>query len=80
LQRQFHLAEVIALRFRAEFFNIIFNTRTLAAPSNVLSCPLFGRSTQMLANNLAGSSNVGFNPLYQMGGSRSIQLALELQY
>jgi len=34
----------------------------------------------MLASSLAGGSNAGFNPLYQIGGPRSIQLALKLQY
>jgi hypothetical protein len=47
---------------------------------NVLSSPLFGQSTQTLANSLAGGNNAGFNPLYQIGGPRSIQLALKLQF
>jgi hypothetical protein len=34
----------------------------------------------MLANSLAGGDNVGFNPLYQMGGPRSIQLSLKIQF
>ena len=42
---------------------------------------LFGRSTQTLANSLgSGGANGGFNPLYQIGGPRSIQLALKLQF
>jgi hypothetical protein len=65
LQRQFHLTEAIALRFRAEFFNI-FNHPNFGSPNNVLSRPLFGRSTQTLANSLAGGNNAGFNPLYQI--------------
>jgi hypothetical protein len=56
LQRQFHLTEAIALRFRAEFFNI-FNHPNFGSPMNVLSSPLFGRSTQMLANSVAGGNN-----------------------
>jgi len=79
LQRQFHLTEEIALCFRAEFFNI-FNHPNFGSPNNVLTSPLFGRSTQTLANSLAGGNNAGFNPLYQIGGPRSIQLALKLQF
>jgi hypothetical protein len=37
--------------------------------------PDFGYSTQTLASSLAGADNAGFNPLYQIGGARSIQLA-----
>jgi hypothetical protein len=79
VQRQFHITERLGLRFRAEFFNI-FNHPNFGSPTNTLSSPLFGYSTQMLASSLAGGSNAGFNPLYQIGGPRSIQLALKLQF
>jgi hypothetical protein len=79
LQRQFHLVEAIAPRFRADFSNI-FNHPNFGSPNNVLSSPLFGQSTQMLANSLAGGNDAGFNPLYQTGGPRSFQLALKLQF
>src|SRR6266403_1093501 len=76
----------VGLRFRAEFFNI-FNHPNFGNPTNSLagcpqSCnPLFGRSTQTLASSLgSGGANGGFNPLYQIGGPRSIQLALKLQF
>ena len=37
-------------------------------------------STETLANFLgSGGANGGFNPLYQIGGPRSIQLAVKLQ-
>lgn len=80
LQRQFHLTERLGLRFRAEFFNI-FNHPNFGSPTNVLTSPLFGRSTQTLANSLgSGGANGGFNPLYQIGGPRSIQFALKLHF
>ena len=80
LQRQFHLTEKMGLRFRAEFFNI-FNHPNFGNPNNLLTSPLFGRSTQTLANSLgSGGANGGFNPLYQIGGPRSIQFALKLQF
>lgn len=80
LLRQFRLTERIGLRFRAEFFNI-FNHPNFGSPTNLLTSPLFGFSTQMLANSLgSGGANGGFNPLYQIGGPRSIQFALKLQF
>jgi hypothetical protein len=80
LQRQFNVTERVALRFRAEFFNI-FNHPNFGSPDNDLTSPLFGHSTQTLASSLgSGGPNGGFNPLYQIGGPRSIQLALKLQF
>jgi hypothetical protein len=80
LQRQFHITEKAALYFRAEFFNI-FNHPNFGNPDNDLTSPLFGYSTQTLASSLgSGGPNGGFNPLYQIGGPRSIQFALKLQF
>jgi hypothetical protein len=77
LQRQFHITEKIRLRFRSEFFNI-FNHPNFGNPNNSLTDPLFGHSPQTLASGLGTSG--GFNPLYQIGGPRSIQLVLNLQF
>jgi hypothetical protein len=80
LQRQFRVTEKVGLRFRAEFFNI-FNHPNFGNPGNDLTSLLFGHSTQTLASSLgSGGANGGFNPLYQIGGPRSIQLALKLQF
>jgi hypothetical protein len=80
VQRQFHIAEQLVLRFRAEFFNI-FNHPNFGSPVNTLTSPLFGHSTQTLAYSLgSGGAYGGFNPLYQVGGPRSIQLALRLEF
>lgn len=80
LQRQFHVTERLGVRFRAEFFNI-FNHPNFGPPTNVLTSALFGRSTQTLANSLGpGGANGGLSPLYQIGGPRSIQFALKLQF
>ena len=79
-QRQFQLTEKVALRFRGEFFNL-FNHPNFGPPDNNLTDTLFGLSTQTLASSLgSGGANGGFNPLYQIGGPRSIQLALKLQF
>jgi hypothetical protein len=80
VQRQFHLTEKLGLRFRSEFFNI-FNHPNFGSPIGTLTNSFFGHSTQTLANSLgSGGANGGFNPLYQIGGTRSIQLALKLQF
>jgi len=70
----------VGLFFRAEFFNI-FKHPDFGSPNNDLISPLFGHSAQTLASFLgSGGANGGFNPLYQIGGPRSIQLALKLQF
>jgi hypothetical protein len=80
VQRQFSLTEKLRLNFRSEFFNM-FNHPNFGSPNNSLTSPLFGLSTQTLASSLgSGGANGGFNPLYQIGGPRSIQLALKLQF
>jgi hypothetical protein len=68
----------MGLRFRGEFFNIL-NHPNFGNPNNTLTSPLFGRSTQTRGLG-SGGANGGFNPLYQIGGPRSIQLALKLQF
>ena len=79
-QRQFRVTEKLGLRFRAECFNI-FNHPNFGSPNNTLTSPLFGQSTQTLASSLgSGGANGGFNPLYQIGGPRSIQLALKMEF
>ena len=68
--RQFRLRERLTLQARADLFNI-FNHRS----------PLFGQSTQMLGASLgSGGQNGGLNPLYQIGGPRSAQLALKILF
>ncbi|HEY6806828.1 MAG TPA: hypothetical protein VI306_24840 [Pyrinomonadaceae bacterium] len=80
VQRRFRLTENVGLRFRAEFFNI-FNHPNFGSPVNTITSPLFGTSTQTLANSLgSGGANGGLNPLYQIGGPRSIQFGLKLQF
>jgi hypothetical protein len=86
LRRQFSLTERVNLQFKAEFFNA-FNHPNFADPganfdgANDIDNALFGQSTQMLGRGLgSGGATGGFNPLYQIGGPRSIQFALRLQF
>ena len=75
IHRQFALTEGMSLQFRAEFFNI-FNHPNFADPENNLAMgALFGQSLMMLGHSLGG-----LNPLYQIGGPRSTQFALRLQF
>ena len=80
VRREFLLSERFRLQFRGEFFNI-FNHPNFANPATVLTRPYFGVSTSMLGRSLgSGGTAGGFAPLYQIGGPRSIQLALKLQF
>jgi hypothetical protein len=80
LRRQFALRERLRLQARADVFNI-FNHPNFGNPVNYLTSPMFGQSTQMLARSLGtGGQSGGFSPLYQIGGPRSIQIALKLQF
>lgn len=80
IRRQFHITERLGLQFRGEFFNI-FNHPNFGPPTATLTSPLFGLSTQTLASSLSsGGAGVGFNPLYQIGGPRSIQFALKMEF
>jgi hypothetical protein len=78
LRRQFRFTERLSLQARADFFNI-FNHPNFGSPDNYLDLspgvpnPLFGQSTQTLNTWLgSGGQSGGLNPLYQIGGPRSI--------
>jgi hypothetical protein len=80
LRRQFRFTERFSLQARGDFFNIL-NHPNFGSPINYLSSPQFGQATQMLNNYLgSGGQGGGLNPLYQIGGPRSIQLALKLVF
>jgi hypothetical protein len=86
LRRQFTVRGDVRVQFRAEFFNV-FNHPNFGDPgskftlTNQLPNPQFGRSTTMLARSLSDAGpEGGFSPFYQIGGPRSIQLALKVLF
>ena len=89
VRRTFNLTERVKLNFKTEFFNL-FNHPNFARPSSVLGTldsgttffpnTNFGRPVNMLGRGLGGSQTSGLNALYQIGGPRSIQFSLRLQF
>lgn len=90
LRRSFRLTDRIRLQARVDAFNI-FNHPNFASQSgffgtmdsggNFFPQNGFGVSQAMLAQGLQqGSFGAGFSPLYQIGGPRSLQLALKLEF
>jgi hypothetical protein len=86
VHREFPIHESLQLQFRAEMFNVLNHPNfgppvgDLGSPS--LINPQFGQSIQMLGQSLAGSGlgSGAFDPLYQLGGPRSIQFGLKLLF
>jgi len=91
VHRDFPVRESVKFQFRAEMFNVL-NHPNFGQPNGGFRSPAlggpakFGLSSQTLGQYLDGggpSSNVGgggFSSLYQIGGPRSIQLALKLVF
>ncbi len=88
LHRTFRLSERTSLQFRAEAFNIL-NHPNFANPSDfgdpthltLNGASLVGTATETLATGLAQTSIPGgLNPLFRVGGPRSMQFALRLHF
>ena len=81
VHRDFKLTESAKLQFREELFNFL-NHPNFGPPSGFFGFGTgFGLPLQTLGQSLGGfgsSGAGGFSSLYQMGGPRSIQLALKL--
>jgi outer membrane receptor protein involved in Fe transport len=82
VHRDFPIYERLTLQFRAELFNL-FNHPNFGPPQTDLTVGQFGLSTQMLGQYLGGGLGGGsgaFNSLYQVGGPRSVQFGLKLNF
>jgi hypothetical protein len=83
VHRNFPIHDSLTLQFRAEMFNVL-NHPNFAPPMGDLGSPQalnpqFGMSTETLGQSLSNTiGSGGFSALYQVGGPRSIQLALKL--
>jgi hypothetical protein len=80
LRREVLITERWRVQLRCDAFNIT-NHPNFPPPDNVFSDGLrnFGYVTSTLASYLAGGAGgAGYNPLYALGGSRSIQLSAKV--
>jgi hypothetical protein len=96
LHRNFSITEQLNIQFRAEVFNLFnhpnfgnpgapFSSVNLAfataTPGAIAIDNARYRSQAMLARGTGGGSNSGgFNPIFQIGGPRSLQFALKVQF
>jgi hypothetical protein len=74
VRREFPIHESVKLQFRAEAFNV-FNHPNFGAVDSAFGDSTFGLITGTLSQSLGV-----LNPLYQMGGPRSMQFALKLVF
>jgi hypothetical protein len=74
LRREFKLHETWSVQLRAEVFNV-FNHPNFGSPVSDITNQLFGQPTQMLNRSLGG-----LNALYQMGGPRSGELSIKINF
>jgi hypothetical protein len=83
IHREFPIAEPLRMEVRAEMFNVLNHPNfAFSAPTDTdINSSSFGRSSQMLSQYLgSGFGSAGLNSLYQIGGPRSVQLALKLVF
>ena len=73
-RREFRMTERWKLQARVDAFNV-FNHPNFNNPPGNLRDPNFGQATQILASGLGGLS-----ALYQVGGPRSLEIALKILY
>ena len=80
LRRQFNFTERWNLQFSAEAFNVLNHPNFANVDNCTCDSGTFGQALNMVASSFGSAGGIGFNPLYQVGGPRSIQLALKLRF
>jgi hypothetical protein len=81
VHREFPIRESLKCQFRAEMFNLL-NHPNFGQPNGGFGSGGFGLSSQTLGQslNVGNLGGGGLDPLYQIGGPRSIQFALKLTF
>ena len=80
VRRRFQIVSDVGLEVRGDVFNVL-NHPNFGEPDGTLSSSSFGRATNMLNRALgAGGTSGGLNPLYQIGGPRSLQISARLLF
>jgi len=79
LRRQVPLGDRVGAQLRVEMFNV-FNHPNFGDPVRILSSGTFGVADRLANRTLSPGGGAGFNPLYQIGGPRSIQLSARVQF
>jgi hypothetical protein len=81
VRRKFSLTQRVNLQLRAEIFNL-FNHPNFANPSPDFGISALGFiSNETLGQSLGnGGALGGLTPVYQIGGARTIQLGIKLQF
>lgn len=81
VRRQFNLREKLHIQFKGEFFNLLNHPNFGPPLGDIGQIGKFGLSQATLGQSLSGGVGTGgLIPLYQIGGPRSVQLALKLQF
>ncbi len=82
VHREFPIHEELKIQLRMEFFNILNHPNFGSPVGDLSNTAQFGRSTQMLGQFLTFRNDGGgaFTPLYQIGGPRSVQVALKIMF
>jgi Carboxypeptidase regulatory-like domain/TonB dependent receptor/TonB-dependent Receptor Plug Domain len=86
VRRRFNLTDRLKLNVRAEYFNVfnhpMFGAPGSSEPGNILD-PVFGKVGPGSTTNLelgGGAALGGQSPLYALGGPRSAQFTVKLQF
>ena len=80
LRRQFKIGERFNAQLRGDIFNVL-NHPNFASPNGNIAASAFGVATTMYGTGLGGGGvRGGLNALYQIGGPRSAQFSLKLNF